>query len=117
MLYSLLIYGIEGVAEALPPEEQEALLDKHRALQARLQQDGTYRGAVQLMPPSSASHVTEKAAEAVLMDGPFAESKEQFLGFYLIECESFDYAVEAARALPQGIAHVEVRAVRWSSGL
>ncbi len=117
MLYSILIFGVEGVVDALGEKEHEALLDKHRALQERLEREGTYRGAVQLMPPSSAVHVSQQGRDAILMDGPFAESKEQFLGFYLIECETLDYAIQAAKELPQGVAKMEVRAVNWSGGL
>lgn len=116
MLYSLLLFGTEGVAESLPPEAHEALLQKHRDLQARLTRDGTYRGAVQLMPPSTATHLRDKGKGAELFDGPFAESKEQFLGFYLIECDDIAYAQAAAKELPQGIMTTEVRAAAWAGG-
>lgn len=117
MLYSVLIYGVEGLAERLPEEEQQVLLDMHRALQAKLEAEGKYRGAVQLMPPSSALTVANKGAGPKVMDGPFMESKEQFLGFYLIECDTIEEALEAAKALPQGIATMEVRPVAWHGGL
>ncbi|MCK7614935.1 YciI family protein [Roseibium sediminicola] len=104
------------MADALPPDEHEALLKKHRALQARLERDKTYRGSVQLMPPSTASHIDGSGADPLIIDGPFAETKEQFLGFYLIESDSFEYVTEAAKDLPQGISHIEIRAVNWSSG-
>lgn len=117
MLYSILIFGVEGVAEALPEADHAALLEKHKTLRARLEAEGTYRGSVQLMAPSSASHIVEKNSKTIVMDGPFAESKEQFLGFYLVECDDIGYALQAAAELPQGIAHMEVRAVKWSGGL
>ncbi|MEE4015912.1 YciI family protein [Roseibium sp. FZY0029] len=117
MLYSVLIFGVEGVAERLPREEHEALLDMHRNLQAKLQAEGKYRGSVQLMPPSTAMTVGEKGGVVTVLDGPFAESKEQILGFYLIECDTIDEAIEAAKALPQGVATMEVRLVSWTGGL
>lgn len=116
MLYSILIFGDEAVSESLPADAQEALLQKHRDLKARLEAEGTYRGSVQMMPPSTATHLRDRGKGAELLDGPFAESKEQFLGFYLIECEDADYAQQAARELPQGVATMEVRAVAWAGG-
>jgi hypothetical protein len=117
MLYSILIFGVEGLTERLPAEEQEALLDVHRNLQAKLQSDGKYRGAVQLMPPSTALTVQDRGSGITVLDGPFAESKEQILGFYLVECDTVEDALEAARALPQGVATMEVRPVNWTGGL
>ncbi len=116
MLYSVLIFGAEGVAQSLSPEAHEALLQKHRDLQARLEAEGTYRGSVQLMPPSTATHVRDRGQGTELLDGPFAESKEQFLGFYLIECDDIAYAQQAARDLPQGVMTMEVRAAAWAGG-
>lgn len=117
MLFTILIYGAEGLAERLPAPEQEALLQRHRDLQAKLQAEGKYRGAVQLMPPSTAMNVQDKGSGVRVLDGPYAESKEQILGFYLIECETMEEALEAAKALPQGVAHMEVRPVNWAGGL
>lgn len=117
MLYTILIFGAEGVADRLPAGEFEALLKQHRDLQARLKADGTFRGAVQLMRPSTAMNVQEKGGQVVVLDGPFAESKEQILGFYLMECNGIEEAIEAATALPQGVAKMEVRPVNWAGGL
>jgi hypothetical protein len=117
MLFTILIYGAEGLAERLPPAEQEALLQKHRDLQAKLKAEGKYRGAVQLMPPSTAMNVQDSGSGVRVLDGPYAESKEQILGFYLVECTTIEEAVEAAEALPQGVAHMEVRPVSWAGGL
>ncbi len=117
MLYAILIFGVEGLAERLPKGEYEALLKKHRDLQAKLQAAGSFRGAVQLMPPSTAMNVQDKGHGVTVLDGPFAESKEQFLGFYLVDCETMEEALEAAKALPQGIAFMEVRPIAWAGGL
>ncbi|WP_404402529.1 YciI family protein [Pelagibacterium halotolerans] len=117
MLYAIMIFGAEGVVERLPEAERDAILDVHSTLQADLEAKGMYRGAIQLMPPSTAMTVADRGAGTMLLDGPFAESKEQFLGFYLVECETMDDALDAAKALPQGIAFMEVRPVKWSGGL
>ena len=76
MLFTILIYGAEGLADRLPAAEREALLQKHRDLQARLQSEGRFRGAVQLMPPSTAMNVQDKGSGVRVLDGPYAESKE-----------------------------------------
>lgn len=117
MLFTVLIYGVEGLADRLPPAEREALMQKHRDLQAKLTAAGKYRGAVQLMPPSTAMNVQDKGGGIRVLDGPYAESKEQILGFYLIECETMEEALESAKELPQGIAFMEVRPVTWAGGL
>ncbi|WP_269584469.1 YciI family protein [Roseibium sp. Sym1] len=116
MLYSILIFGAEGVTENLSPEAQDALIQQHNNLKTRLEAEGTYRGSVQLMPPSTATHLRDAGKGTELLDGPFAESKEQFLGFYLIECDDVGYAQQAARELPAGVATMEVRAVAWARG-
>lgn len=73
MLFTILIYGAEGLAERLPPAEQEALMQKHRDLQAKLQALGKYRAAVQLMSPSTAMNVQDKGGGLRVLDGPYAE--------------------------------------------
>jgi hypothetical protein len=62
-------------------------------------------------------NVQDSGSGLRVLDGPYAESKEQILGFYLVECTTIEEAVEAAEALPQGVAHMEVRPVSWAGGL
>jgi hypothetical protein len=76
VLFTILIYGVEGLAERLPPAERAAILQKHRDLQAKLLAAGKYRGAVQLMPPSTAMNVQDKGLGIRALDRPYAESKE-----------------------------------------
>lgn len=113
MLYTVLIYGVPGIFERLPPEEQERHMQVHRDLQARLKADNRLKSVAQLMPPATAMNVRAPAGEPIVLDGPYAETKEQLLGFYLVDCGSMDEALGIARALPQGIAHMEVRPVNW----
>lgn len=113
MLYSVLIYGVEGVFERLPPAEQEAILQKHRDLQAKLGRDGRMGPTAKLMATSAAVTVRQDGQSVVVMDGPFAETKEQLLGFYVIECDTIDQAIEAAKQLPVDVASMEVRPVSW----
>lgn len=117
MLYTILIYSEPGLFDRLEESEQDAHLKVHRALQEKLTEAGTYRGAIRLMEPSTAMNVSGQGEIVTVLDGPFAETKEQVLGLYLVECDTMDEAVAAARALPQGISHYEVRPVNWAGGL
>ncbi|MCP4380475.1 MAG: YciI family protein [Hyphomicrobiales bacterium] len=116
MLYTILIYGESGLYDRLPASEQDAHMKAHKDLQDKLMADGTYRGAVRLMGPSTAMKLEAQGDNIAVLDGPFAETKEHLLGFYLVECESMEGAVAAARALPQSISHYEVRPVGWAGG-
>lgn len=115
MLYSILIYSVDGVFERLPKAEQEMYVGQHRVLQEKLKEDGSFRGASRLMPSGTAMTVKKQGESVVVTDGPFAETKEQFVGFYLLEVDTMEEALEAAKALPQGIASMEVRPVMWMS--
>ncbi|WP_421724302.1 YciI family protein [Bauldia sp.] len=117
MLYTILIYGVPGVFARLPDDEQEAHLAVHRAVQQDLSEKDVYRGAIRLMEPSTAMNVSGQGDIVTVLDGPFAETKEQVLGLYLVECDTMDEALAAAKALPQGVAHYEVRPVNWAGGL
>jgi hypothetical protein len=116
MLYSVLIYGVEGVFDRLPAAEQEAILQKHRDLQANLKREGRMGPVAQLMATSAAVSIRQDGQSVVVMDGPFAETKEQLLGFYLIECDSIEAAIDAAKRLPLDTMSLEVRPVAWFSG-
>ena len=113
MLYTVLIYGVDGVFDRLPADEQEAHTQVHRDLQEKLTANGTFRSAIRLMPPSTAMSVKGQGDRVVVTDGPYAETKEQLLGFYLIETDTLEETLEAARDLCQGIANMEVRPVNW----
>ncbi len=119
MMYSILIYGEAGVFEQLPQEAQDRVMAGHHALQEALSARGDFL-SVKLMPPSSAVTVEPAAAEAqppMIVDGPFAETKESFLGFYAAEFASLDDALEHARKISSPIARIEVRPVQWAGGV
>jgi hypothetical protein len=117
MLYSVLIYAVDGVFDRLPAEEQSSYIAKHAAVQEKLKANGTYRGAARLMPAATAVTVKSQGDKVLVTDGPFAETKEQFAGFYVLEADTMDEAIEAAKMLPQGIAQMEVRPIHWASGV
>ena len=113
MLYSILIYGSEAVVEALTEAEEGAILDKHYALQGRLKDAGRLGPFARLMPTTAAVTLRADQGETVVLDGPFAETKEQLLGLYMIECESLEEAVAQAKTLPLEVGALEVRPVHF----
>ncbi len=119
MQYSILIYGTEGLTARLSDEENEQVLKLHRDLQAELGKRGDFATA-ELMPTSSAVSLKpgkRAGAKPLVVDGPFAETKERFLGFYVAEFEDLDEAVELASRLSTPHVTLEVRPIRWGGGL
>lgn len=120
MKYSILIYGNEGLTEHLSPGEREDLLRGHRALQAELGRRGGY-ASVQLMPTTSAVSVQQppsagRPSEPIVTDGPFADTKEQFLGFYVAEFDSLEEALDMSRVIATPYVTLEIRPVAWMGG-
>ena len=113
MLYSILIYDTEAVVEALPKEEKAARLEQHLALQAALRREGKLGTVARLMPTTTAVTLKREAGENMVLDGPFAETKEHLVGFYLIECDSLAAAIEAAQNLSFDSGALEIRPVGW----
>lgn len=116
MLYSVLIYAVDGLFERLPEAEREAYMEQHYALQRLHEGKGTLGPVAKLMGPASAVTVTRRADTVQVVDGPYAETKEQLLGFYIFDCETIEEAIEAAKALPADIATYEVRPIQWAGG-
>ena len=96
MLYALLAYHEEHVVQAWSDEEDAALMRALAGAHERLLEAGAIGPAARLGATSLARTVRGKAA---VTDGPFAETKEQLLGFYILDCDSLDEAVRAAQDL------------------
>lgn len=119
MHYSILIYGVEGVSNRLSPEEQEELIQGHRDLQEALAARGNY-GTVRLMPTSNAvtlKPTTDAGQKPLVIDGPFAETKEQLLGFYIADFDALDEAITFAERIASPYVRLEVRPVAWAGGI
>jgi hypothetical protein len=96
MLYAILAYHEEHVVQALNEAEDEALMaDLHR-VHDRLNQGGRLGPAARLGATALAATV-RGSGRGLVTDGPFAETKEQLLGFYVVDCETRDAAIEAAQ--------------------
>ncbi len=116
MLFSVLIYASEDHLDALTPEEHQALMGGHGAFHEHTKANQFFALATKLMSTGTAVTVEKSKDEVLVTDGPFAETKEQFLGFYLIECPALENAVEAAKLLPLDHHRVEIRPIDYFEG-
>ena len=98
MLYALLCYADEAAVAAWTPEEDAACMARLATVHDALASAGRL-GPVARLLPTSASTTLRRGRDELVLDGPFAETKEQLLGFYLVECDTLDAALDAARAL------------------
>jgi hypothetical protein len=112
MRYLVLIYGEESAMGDTPPEEMAAEMKRWNDYTAWLQEKGWHLGGEALEPTSSATTVREQNGKILTTDGPFAETKEQLGGYYLIRCSNLDEAIEAASKIPSvGRGSIEVRPI------
>lgn len=96
MQYAMLIYTKPGEVEALSPAEQEAVSREYWALR---EEPGVTGGAA-LQSPETATTVRVDGTQVLVTDGPFADTKEIFGGFYLLEADNLDQATELAARIP-----------------
>lgn len=99
MLYAILCYNYEDVVCAWSKEEDEAVMEKLGAVQQRLVEQGRLGPVARLMPTTAATTLRKDREPPLVLDGPFAETKEQLLGFYVVDCESLDGALQIAKDL------------------
>ena len=120
MKYMILIHSNEqslALWETLTDEQQAALGRGHLKLTEELAESGELVVSEGLADPGLARWVSVRGGETITSDGPFAESKEHLAGFYLIECDSMERAVEWAAKVPDAhLREVEVRPVLDMSG-
>jgi hypothetical protein len=114
MLYAILCYNEEDVVGSWSKQEDDAVMAKLMVVQEKLTKQGRL-GPVARLLPTTAATTLRKGNEPVVIDGPFAETKEQLLGFYVVDCETLDAALEVARDLAQanpGPGAYEIRPLR-----
>jgi len=110
--YLLLFYNDEEAWANRSDEERVAIVREYFALVEEIQQQGGYITGAPLKPTSTATTVRVRDGEEVVTDGPFAETKEQLGGFFLVEAPSFEQALEwAAKAPAARYGSVEVRRI------
>ena len=112
MQYVLLIYGDENGWKGRSEEERAQVFQAYGAFTEEVRSAGAMKGGDALQPTQTATTVRVRNGETLTTDGPFAETKEQLGGFYIIEAASLDEAIEWAAKIP-GASHgsVEVRPV------
>lgn len=112
MVYMLMIYSDEADWAHRSPEEMMPTLQAHKVLENEMRAAGKFCGGGGLALTESATTVRFRGGKPLIIDGPFAETKEQFGGFYLVEADSPDEAPAYAQRIP-GVDRraIEVRAV------
>ncbi|MDE2016360.1 MAG: YciI family protein [Hyphomicrobiales bacterium] len=115
MQYMLLIHADETAFAAMPKAQAEAGLAAYGAYTKAMNDAGVLKGGDRLRPTAMTTTVTAKGGKAVVVDGPFAETKEQLGGYYLIEAKDLDEAISWASRCP-GVHHgaVEIRPI-WAA--
>ena len=112
MRYMLLIYGDEREWTELGEDESAAEMTKWAAYSEEIGAEGILRGGDALHPTAAATTVRMRDGQVQVTDGPFAETREQLGGYYLLECDTLDQAIEAARRIPSfGTGSLELRPI------
>ena len=112
MRYALLICTDESADSAMSPDEASAQMAEYMTFGETMSTRGVLQGGERLRPTTDATTVQVRDGEVLTSDGPFAETKEQMGGFYLVDCKDLDEAIEVASKIP-GAKHgtIEVRPI------
>jgi hypothetical protein len=107
--YALLICQDEATVS---PEGMSERMDAYTAFEDDIKERGLYLAGQRLRPTTTATTVQVRNGDLVVADGPFAETKEQMAGFYLVDCQDLDQAIEVASKIPSAQwGTIEVRPV------
>ena len=99
MLYAILCYHSEDVVCSWTKEEDDAVMTRLAVVHEKLAREGKLGPVARLLPTTAATTLRKDSEPPLVIDGPFAETKEQLLGFYVLDCASFDDVLEVAREL------------------
>jgi hypothetical protein len=112
MQYMLLIYNDPSVWQTMPEEQSRSMMGEYFTYTEELRGSGKFVAGDALQPTATATSVRVRSGETLTTDGPFAETKEVLGGYYLIDVESLDEALEWAAKIPGAkIGTIEVRPV------
>ena len=113
MKFMLMIMTDEKAEAALPPGEIDKIVAQHTAVSRQLRAAGKWVASNRLRFSGEATTIRVQGGKHVVLDGPFAESKEVLGGFYLIEADSREEAIEWAKKLPlRDVGAIEARPAR-----
>lgn len=99
MLYAILCYNDENVVCSWTKAEDDAVMARLSVVHGRLEQAGKLGPTARLLPTSAATTLRKDREPPLVLDGPFAETKEQLLGFYTVDCETLEEVLEITRDL------------------
>ncbi len=99
MLYAILCYNDESTVWSWTKDEEDACMARLAVVQDKLARQGKLGPVARLMPTTAATTLRKDRDPPLVVDGPFAETKEQLLGFYVVDCAALDEALEIARDL------------------
>ena len=112
MKYLLLIYENEGSFVGLSEAEQGKIFQEYMDYTSRIRKNGNYIAGEALQPISTATTVRVKDGKTLTTDGPFAETREQLGGFYMVEAKDLDEAIALAAGIPAArTGSIEVRPI------
>jgi hypothetical protein len=112
MKYAFTIYGDEAGREAASEEDRAAMAQAYGALTQEMQDKGVLVAGEGLYPTQTATTVRVRDGERSVTDGPFAETKEQLGGFYVLDCNDLDDAIDWAAKIPGSqFGSIEIRPV------
>jgi hypothetical protein len=112
MRYALLICTEEAQFATMTPEQGSSMLDEYAEFGEKMGARGVLQGGERLRPTTDATTVRVRDGEVLTSDGPFAETKEQVGGFFLVDCKDLDEAIEVASQIPGArIGSIEVRPI------
>lgn len=111
MLYAILCYHSEAEVNAWSKAQDDAVLARRAKVTDTLAAKGKLGPVARLMPTTAAVTV-RNGREPLVIDGPFAETKEQLLGFYVVDCATLEEAIEAAKGMADGGGALEIRPLR-----
>ena len=112
MKYLLLIYENEAAFGSLPEAEQGKVFGEYMDYSQRIRKSGNYIGGEALEPTTTATTVRVKDGKTLTTDGPFAETREQLGGYYLVEAKDLDEAIALAARIPGArTGAIEVRPI------
>jgi hypothetical protein len=112
MKYAFTIYTDESQRETATPEQMQEMSQAYRDLTEEMQQKGVLLAGDGLYPTATATTIRVRDGQRDVTDGPFAETKEQLGGFYVLDCRDLDEAIEWAAKIPGSqIGSIEIRPV------
>jgi hypothetical protein len=112
MRYMLFIYASETDYVQMTSKERSAIMRSHGNFAQEAMQRGILMGGAPLQPTSTARTIRVRNGKTMVTDGPFAETKEQLAGTYILDCKNMDEAIELATKIPDALyGSIEIRPV------